>query len=174
MAATIDEIRNERTGQRMRFLPAEDADGGDLRMETWIPVSETSEPLHRHPRQESGMSIVSGVLHFEIGGEQRVVRAGESVEIARDTPHRFWNAGPDEVNALAWFRPALQIEDFFRTYFTLANEGRLDDDGSPSLLQAAVLGPRFGDEIRLVSPPWWVQRLAYGALAPVARARGYR
>ena len=174
MAPAIDEIRNERTGQRMRFLRSEDTDGADLRMESWIPASEDSEPLHVHPRQESGMTVLSGVLHFEIAGERRRVEPGESVEIGPGVPHRFWNEGPDEVNALADFRPALGIEDFFRTYFAMANDGRLDDHGRPSILQAAVLGPRFEDEIRLVSPPWWIQKVTYAVLAPLARMRGYR
>jgi mannose-6-phosphate isomerase-like protein (cupin superfamily) len=175
MAPEVDEIRNDRTGQRMRFLRGEDADDGNLRMETWIPPSGTSsEPLHVHPHQESGMTVLSGVLHFEIDGEPCVVHPSERVEIGRAVPHRFWNEGPDEVNALADFRPALGIEDFFRTYFALANDGRLDDHGRPSILQAAAFGPRFGDEIRLTSPPWWIQRVSYAVLAPLARVRGYR
>lgn len=174
MAAARDEIHNDRTGQWMRFLRREDADDGSLRMETRIPPSGNSEPLHVHPHQDSGMTVLSGTLHFEIGGDLRLVHPGESVEIARRIPHRFWNEGPDEVDAFADFRPALRIEDFFRTYFGLANDGRLDEEGRPSMLQAAVFGPRFGDEIRLVSPPWWIQRVGYAALAPLARMRGYR
>jgi hypothetical protein len=37
-----------------------------------------------------------------------------------------------------------------------------------------VLGPQFADEIRLVTPPWPVQRVGYALLGPVARLRGLR
>jgi hypothetical protein len=36
-----------------------------------------------------------------------------------------------------------------------------------------VLGPQFADEIRIVSPPWPVQRAVCALLAPIARLRGH-
>lgn len=58
--------------------------------------------------------------------------------------------------------------------FGLAQRGELDEKGMPSLLRLAVLGPRFADEVRAVSPPWAVQRAVFALLAPLARLRGYR
>jgi len=43
----------------------------------------------------------------------------------------------------------------------------------PSLLRSALLGPAFAEEIRLVSPPWPLQRAAHALLGPIARLRGY-
>lgn len=58
--------------------------------------------------------------------------------------------------------------------FDLARRGELDEHGMPSLLRLAVLAPAFADEIRVVSPPWPVQRTAFALLAPIARLRGYK
>ena len=55
----------------------------------------------------------------------------------------------------------------------MAARGELDENGKPSLLHSSLLGPQFADEIRLVSPPWPLQRAAYALLAPIARTRGY-
>jgi hypothetical protein len=44
----------------------------------------------------------------------------------------------------------------------------------PNLLQLALLGREFRREIEFIRPPRFVQRVLFGALAPLARARGYR
>ena len=50
----------------------------------------------------------------------------------------------------------------------------VDERGMPSVLRLAVLAGAFADEIRVVSPPWPVQRAAFALLAPIARLRGYK
>lgn len=169
------EIVNPRTGQRMRFLlTAADTDGALLRLETRNPPGGTAEPLHVHPRQETRAEIVSGSLRFVVGGKERLLGAGDDIVIPAGAPHRFWNDGDVDAVAIQEARPALRLAEFFTTYFRLAADGELDEHGRPSLLRSAVLGPEFADEIRLVSPPWPLQRLAYAALGPIARLRGHR
>ena len=72
------------------------------------------------------------------------------------------------------FRPALKTREFFESFFALARDGNLNDQGMPSLLQLAVMIPEYSQEIRTTSPPWPVQRALAAALAPVARRRGLR
>ena len=97
----------------------------------------------------------------------------ESVTIEDGVPHHFSNDGNEDAVAIQEFRPALRTAEFFETFFELARRGELDERGMPSLLRLAILAPRFCDEIRVVRPPWPVQRAAYAVLAPFARARGY-
>ena len=58
--------------------------------------------------------------------------------------------------------------------FGLARDGKTDAKGRPSLLQAALTVPEFDGVIRFTEPPRVVQKVLFGALAPVARLRGYR
>jgi hypothetical protein len=44
----------------------------------------------------------------------------------------------------------------------------------PGLLRAALIAREYEDEFRLASPPWAVQRLLFGLLAPISRLLGYR
>ena len=166
------EIHNSRTGQRMRFMP--DRDAGELRIRTVNPPTGVPEPVHVHPRQESGARVISGTLRFVVEGEVRRVSAGEEITIPAGVPHHFVNDGAEDAVADQWLRPALRSEQFFRTYFDLANRGELNGKGMPSALRMAVLVPEFADEMRVVRPPWWVQRIACALLAPVARMRGVR
>ncbi len=171
MAKTGDEITNPRTGQRMVFLETSKA---LVRIDTYNPPTNVPEPEHVHPFQESGAEVISGSLRFHMNGVERSVKVGESITIPANTPHHFWNDGEEEAHAIQWFRPALKIDRFFESFFGLAQDGKLNEKGLPSLLQMAVGVPYFGDEIRLTSLPWPVQRTLFAVLAPIARMLGYK
>jgi quercetin dioxygenase-like cupin family protein len=168
------ELFNPRTGQRMRFLrTAADTGGELLRIETTNPPTGIPEPAHVHPHQETRAEVISGTLRFVVDGQERRVGPGDAITIPAGTPHHFVNDGDTDAVAIQEARPALRTAEFFETYFELAERGELDEHGKPSVLRFAVLGPAFADEIRLVSPPWPVQRMAFAVLAPIARMRGY-
>jgi quercetin dioxygenase-like cupin family protein len=165
-------ISNVRTGQRMEFI----TERPDLlEIATVNLPSAVREPVHVHPEQESGARVTAGTLRFEVDGVERAVSdAGESITIPANTPHRFWNDGAGDAHAVQWFRPALRTREFFEAFFALAENGKLNDQGMPSLLQLAVMIPEFSQEIRTTSPPWPVQQALATVLSPVARLRGYR
>jgi quercetin dioxygenase-like cupin family protein len=174
MGQTEEEIHNPRTGQRMRFLQTSaDTDGALLRIESVNPPTGVAEPEHVHPCQESRAEVITGTLCFSVGGEERRLGPGEAITIPAGTPHYFANDGEEDAVSIQEFRPALRTADFFKTLFELAERGKLDERGMPSLLTLALLGPVFADEVRATSPPWPVQRVAFALLAPIARLRGY-
>lgn len=105
---------------------------------------------------------------------ERSVGAGETIDIPRNVPHYFWNDGNEEAHAIQEFRPALNIEDFFDTYFALARAGKLTEKGiPPNLFHMAVLIQEFDQVIRVMNPPRLVQLLLI-TLAPFGRLLGYR
>jgi hypothetical protein len=145
-----------------------------LRIDSVNPCNTAErESGHVHPKQESGTEVISGSLLFEVDGRQRHVGPGESISIAANTPHRFWNEGED-AHSIQFFKPALDIASFLETFFALARQGKLDNKGLPGPLQLAVLVPEFEDELRPLSPPWPLLKALTFALGPLARARGYR
>jgi quercetin dioxygenase-like cupin family protein len=167
------EIYNPRTGQRMRFLDTDEAPGELLRIETVNPPTAIAEPEHVHPRQESNARVISGTLRFTVEGRERRLEPGESITIPAGTPHFFLNDGAEDAVAIQELRPALRTAEMFATLFGLAEQGKIDARGMPSLLTLARLGPVFADEIRVTSPPWPVQRAAFFLLGPIARLRGH-
>jgi quercetin dioxygenase-like cupin family protein len=168
------QMLNPRTGQTMRFLQTgATSDGALLQIETMNPTG-SGDPEHVHPKQETSAEVLSGVLHFRVRGEELIVRAGEKIVIPPNVPHCFWNEGPEDAVAIQEVRPALRTEAFFRTYFSLARDGMLNDDGMPPILQLALLVPEFSEEICPTSPPWPLLRMLTALLAPIARLRGYR
>jgi hypothetical protein len=172
MAHEGQRISNPRTGQRMTFLELREE---LLRIDSVNPDNGAErEPGHLHPKQESGAEVISGSLMFEVDGTRSRVGPGESISIAANTPHRFWNEGDEDAHAIQFFKPALDIASFFETFFALAQQEKLDDKGMPRPLQLAVLIPEFADELRPLSPPWPVLKTIAAVLGPLARARGYR
>ncbi|MCP2034655.1 quercetin dioxygenase-like cupin family protein [Planomicrobium sp. HSC-17F08] len=161
-------ITNLRSGQRMIFRQtAKDTNGQLLEIETFNPPSTEKEPEHVHPKQESSAEVLSGTVHFSINGRIQIVKAGEKVVIPSGVPHYFWNEGPLEARTIQRFTPALTIEQFFKSYFALANEGKLDNNGMPPLLITSHLGLQHQDDIRVTKPPWIVQKFLYTLLVPV-------
>ena len=153
---------------------AQGTDGRLLLIDNFNPPRGAPEPEHVHPVHESGAEDLSGSLLFSVAGEECTAAAGESITIPVNTPHNFWNDGKEEAHAVQWFRPTLKTERFFESFFGLAQDGKFNDQGLPPLLQLAVMAPHFGDEIRFTRPPWVVQRVLFGMLAPAGRILGYR
>ena len=171
-ATPSPEIVNDRTGQRMRF--EEPGSPEVLRIECWSPATGVREPEHTHPRQESRFELLSGQLVFEVDGVERTVGAPGVVTIPAEARHRFWNAGPGEAHYVQEFRPALSTRGFFEVLFHLANEGRLDENGMPSLLDVPALFDASADVIRPTSPPWVLLRLTATVMRPFSAIRGRR
>jgi hypothetical protein len=60
------------------------------------------------------------------------------------------------------------------TFFGLARLGHTDSKGIPGPLQPALSAQEFRDVLVFRAPPRLIQRMIFGALAPIARGRGYR
>jgi len=129
---------------------------------------------HVHPHSTECFTVVRGELRMRLAGEERAVEPGTRVVIPPGTPHDWWNAGTETAYVILEVDPGQRFEAMIRNLFGLARDGRTDDTGRPSLLQAALLAREFDDVIRFTSPPRAVQRPLFAALAPIARARGLK
>lgn len=175
MAKQGDEITNKRTGQRMIFLrTGKETNGQLLEIESFNPKTDMREPIHIHPKQKSSGQVISGRLHFLVDGHERIVGPGERIDIPAGAPHCFWNEDDAEAHSIQQFSPALHIDEFFESFSALANDNKLSASGMPPFLQLPLMGLKHKDEIRVVSPPWAVQLVTYGLLAPICFLLGYR
>lgn len=175
MAKQGDVITNARTGQRMIFLKTgKETNGNLLEINSFNPKTEMMEPIHVHPRQESSAEVIAGKLHFLVNGKEQVLGPGEKIVIPAGAPHRFWNEDEEEAESVQRFSPALTIDEFFETFFALANDGKLKDDGMPPFLQLPLMGLKHKNDIRVISPPWALQLVTYVILAPIGFLMGYR
>ena len=157
----------------MRVLRAAgDTDGELLELEATYEPGSVEPLVHFHPRQDEHFEILAGSIRAHVGREERVLRAGESLDVPAGTVHAMWNEGDAEARVIWQTRPALRSEDFFRTVGALAKQGRLTSKGPRNPLVGASLLYRFRDEFRLGNLPRFVQAFALPPLAGLARLLG--
>ena len=174
-------------GTRLTFLHTAAETGGRLlEWETLYKANrgkESGNTPHFHVTFVEQYDVLEGTAAYELKGTERQARAGEHVEIPLGAAHRnLWNASADDLRIRTHLEMnppnlrALQfIEDFFQTLYGLAREGKVNADGLPkSFLHTALLVYGFQPDTWVASIPIQVQRVLVGALAALARARGYR
>jgi quercetin dioxygenase-like cupin family protein len=129
---------------------------------------------HVHPFQTERFEVLEGRLGLRVDGKELEAGPGDVAVVPPGTPHRFWNAGEEEVRFQCEVRPALQFESLIETMFTLAAQGKTNRKGLPNPFQLAVIARAHFDTVRLPFPPAALQRMALAVGAPVGRLLGYR
>lgn len=175
MARTGDVLENPVTGERITFLEtAGETNGQLLRFEFGAPPHNSCPPEQMHPLQEERIELVAGTVRLQVGHEERVLIAGDSLIIPAGTRHCYRNDGGEEGRMLIELRPALKTEVMLETLFGLARDGKMDRQGFLGLLQTVAISEEYRDESgsTLLPPP--LQRAAVTLLAPLSRRVGYR
>lgn len=129
---------------------------------------------HHHPHQRERFQVLSGRVGFLIGDEEHVLGPGESAEVPPRTLHDWWQLGDEQAQVVVEVEPGIRFVQMVGTMFGLARDGKADAKGLPKPLQLAVTASEFRDTVVIASPPPAVQRVVFGLLAPIGRARGLR
>jgi quercetin dioxygenase-like cupin family protein len=170
-----EQIENFRTGQKMIFLQTgKETNGALLEIDCYSAVTDKREPEHVHPLQENYFKIISGELSVSINGKVKKLLPGDEVLIPPNTAHYFWNSGTTVAHYLQTFRPALKIDEFFKTFFALSRDEKLNENGAPNFFHASVIMLYHQQELRLSKPSWAMQKIAFSLLAPFGRLFGLK
>jgi quercetin dioxygenase-like cupin family protein len=86
-------------------------------------------PPHRHDFEEM-FTLLEGELEFTFRGETQVVRAGSTINVPANAPHRFVNKSGKIAHMLCLCAPAGQEEFFLTVGFPL--ESRTSPPPKPS------------------------------------------
>ena len=112
-----------------------------LVVEVHYQRSEGRPPPHLHPAQDEHFEVLEGRLHTLVDGVERVLTAGETLDVPRGAIHQMWQ--PDgEVRARWETAPAGRTGDWFRRLDAITRDG--DWEAFPALLN------EYGDVFRLV------------------------
>jgi quercetin dioxygenase-like cupin family protein len=129
---------------------------------------------HRHPALVERFTVLEGELTLKLGGQTSILGEGESAVIEPGAWHDWWNGSDRDARARVEITPGERFAHMIETLFGLARLGYTNSKGMPDPLQLALIAREFSDVIVFRSPPPAVQRALFGALAAVARWRGYR
>lgn len=129
---------------------------------------------HKHPALVEQFTVIDGELTVKRNGLTSILHQGETAVIEPGSWHDWWNAADRDARVRIEVTPGERFLHMIETFFGLARLGQTDSHGIPSPLQSALIGREFSDVIVFRTPPRLVQRAIFGALAPIARWRGYR
>jgi quercetin dioxygenase-like cupin family protein len=129
---------------------------------------------HRHPAIVERFTALEGELTVKRDGQTSVLREGETAVIEAGVWHDWWNASDRDARVRVEITPGERFAYMIETLYGLARLGHTNAKGMPHPLQLALFAREFSDVIVFRSPPPAVQRAISGALAPLARWRGYR
>ena len=154
-------------------LPWENDEGRVVADLTALPGARVAGE-HLHPALHERFSVRGGELTMLRDGQRSVLRAGEEAHIEPGVWHDWWNAGDVDAIVRVEITPGERFAHMIETLFGLAREGHVNKRGMPDPLQLALFATEFSDVAVFRKPPAAVQRVLFGALAPIARRRGYR
>jgi quercetin dioxygenase-like cupin family protein len=139
---------------------------------TWGPGG-SPPPKHFHPTQDERFEVLEGTLSSRVGGEERELQAGDTLEIPRRTVHQMWNAGDAPVRATWITSPAGRTADWFAAIDELRGSGRVGRNGMPGPLAFGAYLTEYRDVFRLAGPqPLLIPLLA--GMGVLGRLKGYR
>ena len=132
------------------LLAGKDTAGRYCLIDMHIPTGGGPGP-HRHDFEES-FTVLEGEIEATFRGATSVVRAGETVNIPANAPHRFTNKSSQPARLLCICAPAGQEEFFLAVGVPVATRTTappaLDAAGMAAFLaKAEALAPRYRTEL---------------------------
>jgi quercetin dioxygenase-like cupin family protein len=129
---------------------------------------------HVHPVILERFTVLEGELTVKRDGTTSILHEGETATIEPGVWHDWWNASDRDARVRVEVTPGERFAHMIETLFGLARLGHTNSKGMPHPLQLALFAQEFSDVLVFRRPPPAVQRAIFGALAPIARRRGYR
>ena len=122
------------------FLKTSEETGGERTLaEVEVAPGGGTRP-HYHKTYAESFEVIEGELEVLLGRESRVLRAGQSIVVPRNTLHRFRNATGETVTFLCEFRPGQPgMEKTLRVGYGLAADSLTRSDGTPKNLYHMAL-----------------------------------
>ncbi len=156
-------------GERITFIRVVPGTTGD-RLEVQNVVTPGSgPPMHVHYFQEEAVTVLKGRIAYQRPGEPpQFAGPGETIAFKAGEPHKFWNAGQDDLLGTGYIEPADNVEYFLAELYASTKR----NGGRPSLFDAAFLLGRYRSEFGMLEIPAAVQRFVFPVLVVVGTLLG--
>ena len=116
-------------------LGGEQTHGALALLEFRVAADYPVPPPHVHEREDEVTYVLEGALEVTIGGEARIVRAGEAIFKPRGVPHSFAVAGGEPARFLETVTPA-GFEGYFRAVAaSLRATGTVDREDADRMMR---------------------------------------
>lgn len=157
-------------GEELIFHRMEVEDGEEkLIIENYV-APNAAPIMHTLHRQDELLIVLHGKMGYQFSGEEpRYATIGERVFFKRGTPHRFWNAGKDELNCFGWIKPAYNIVFYLTALYNAMKES---GSAKPEQFDTAYLLHRYRKEFDMPELPKFVKSVVLPATYRIGKLTG--
>jgi len=156
-------------GERITFLRVVPGPAGDRLEVENIVTAGSGPPMHVHYFQDEAVTVRRGRIGYKRpDGPEQFGGPGDTVAFKAGEPHKFWNAGQDDLQGTGYIEPADNVEYFLTELYASTKR----NGGRPSLFDAAFLMGRYRSEFGMLEIPTAVQRFVFPVLVAIGRLLG--
>lgn len=157
MKITLPHIIESGHGEKIIFKEIiREPDGDKVIIEGYC-TPNAGPAMHVHYKQDEGITVVRGKMGCQILGQEPFYYSeGQEAVFLRNIPHRFWNAGQDELIISSWVKPANSIIFFLTTLYAALKKSKTK---RPEAFDAAYLMVRYKHEYGLPELPSFVKNI---------------
>jgi quercetin dioxygenase-like cupin family protein len=157
MKFTLPHTIESGLGEKMIFKEIIKEPDGDKVIIEGRCTPKAGPVMHVHFQQDEVITVIKGKMGCQILGEEPVYyTAGQTASFLRNVPHRFWNAGEDELVISSWVKPVNSIIFFLTTLYAAQKKS---GSGRPEMFDAAYLMTKYKHEYELPELPSFVKKV---------------
>jgi quercetin dioxygenase-like cupin family protein len=157
-------------GETLTFIRRVPGNSGERLIVENLVTPGAGPPMHVHHYQEEALTVVQGRIGYQRPGETpQFAGPGETAVFKAGEPHRFWNAGDEDLHVTGYVEPPDNVEYFLTELYasTKRNGGT-----RPDPFDAAFLIRRYRSEFSMLAIPAIVQRVVFPLQVAIGRLLG--
>lgn len=145
---------NAPAGEHARFTST--SEGPVLELVLDLSAAHHGPPPHVHRSAEETFQVLEGAVELLTGRAWRPLAVGEQVTVPRRTRHTYRGVPGQSSRTLVRVSPGAPMRAFLTDLYALAEQGRVDAEGSPRLRDAARLFRTHPDAMQVSGVPAWL------------------
>jgi len=158
------------TGERITFSRGAGGTAGDRLEAENVVKPGAGPPMHVHHLQGEALTVRQGRMGYQrLGQPPQDAGPGETVMFEAGDPHKFWNAGDDDLVCTGYIEPILNVEYFLTEMFASVQR---HGAGRPDPFDMAFLVTRYRAELGVLEIPPTVQRFVFPMMVALGRLLG--
>jgi quercetin dioxygenase-like cupin family protein len=116
-------LENRHTGEVLELWRENQGGEPILKLRGTLAPHRDGPPLHIHHLEDEEGHVTVGQLTALVGGERVDAGPGQSVQLPRGVPHRWWNGGEQPLAFEGRARPVVDLDRYLQAIFEVMNAG---------------------------------------------------
>jgi mannose-6-phosphate isomerase-like protein (cupin superfamily) len=162
-------LHNRHSGEVLELLRRHINGAPILELRGSLPPHRLGPPLHIHHDEDETGTVLAGTLSVELGGQRITATAGQSLDLPRGVPHRWWNEGDTLLEFEGAVTPVVDLDRYLQALFEVINAG---PPNRPPLFYVVhvILRHRHTQSALFMQP--WLQLVVFSVIRAIGTLLG--